>query len=1756
MRYITLILLCLSLIARADFKAPDFAFPKTVIKDAEKYLNSSDGLTQMQAVMEIVTAQSSISPDSVYAMSTFIDKLASAQSDDCARGLMLLYEASVLRSIYMQAPYKYDRVEYAGTKPSTNPADWSGAQFKQKCSQLTDSSIRLLQPWYNADIRQYSNIIEIDQNSKVYYPKLRDFIFSKAMDICPEKAQSYKDKMLAMLNPGTAEWAVWAAKQDTEADVLQKLFDSYPNGDCGAYMLWLLVSQYSYVQTIDVPDGIIDRLRDFIKAQPPTGLTDDLQRSYERFITPSVEITYNDVAGINKDFRVICRYRFANKIGVDVSHSSGDGMQARNSDFRKMFSSTRKVEYSQSVRADTLIIKFPKNGNYRISPVLDSRVCEAQGNVLATPWIPVKISGGKGFTTLVTDISTGAPAKGVKAELYNNKGSVTAALGVTSSDGLVKGIYNSREKGRTMLKLSSNKDGSVWYGEKMGYSAPYISTIKPYVTASVSMSQPVYHFGDSAKWAVVVLEKNDKDGSVSVKDNIRLSVILRDANYKAIDTLQVATDKYGRTSGAFILPDNVLAGRFSVQVLNGSDYCGGESFTVSDFKVPEIEIKRQSVVRSDTDYNFEGVVSRYSGASVSDGMVTIEIDSKVFTGTTDGNGSYKVSVPFDSVATGFYRAKITAVSPSGETATMSQALYVGKEFRVVGNAEGNYNVDHDTTLPITVEDCSGQRVTLNVKWTLTDIQTNRSSSGVCLIDSLGMHVDWRKIPASFYKLKIDPMQGHEFEGGIHGDFALYSIVHDALPDALPILVPEKSVKAYGQNATLTVGVGKSTYLYVVSGDSEPIVEHHKLSAGFHKIKIKVNNRDTQRVTVFVVNPATGQATAEYVEVENNTKPEKAVKLIVESMRDRLVPGSSEHWRVRLTDNNGQPSEGALIATIYNHSLDALASLSWTSTAFFAGNKYIRSFDIDYIHSYTEHRSSQTSMPRRRFLSIPAPKFLYEPTRAGRMMIRGGKMLTANKVESANEYEGEMSVADAVELKATTVATEAPQFVYRETDVLSAAWHPNLVFDEEGCAWLDFTVPNTVGTWALHATAWDKNAHAASIQALLTASKPLMLEMTLPRFLRQGDEAQLGATLSNMTDTVMNIIGVAEVFDPISGNTIATMDFEKAMTPNGKAYIVFPIEASENMQMIGVRMKATDGYFTDGEQSLLPILESATTVIDANSFYLNEANPTYTASIPAQLGIDDVVAIEYCQNPIWEVVKTLPGLYESIPTSSTSAASSAYAALMARGLMKKYPQIGKVLNTWLSNPEDSALVSRLVKNEDLKILRLAQTPFIASADANTARMERLALTFNDKVVNSTLSQAIGVLQKLQNSDGGFSWGSWNMVSSPWITKQVIYTLGRVKAAGFALDVPETLLDKAFKFIDKNVKPTDVLYAEVYSLYPNRRPSTLAGEQCIDAVTQSIIKGWKKFDTARKAQAALLMWNTGHKSVARQIMTSIEQFAQQDKIAGIHFGSVNSLESYATLLQAFSKISRNHEIVNGMRQWLVLQTQSRQQLACNPMYLISALLESDGQWLDMNSNTASVTIDGKAVDIDKVEVATGTFSKRIAPSTTTRTLCVQYPGGASVAYGSLVTVSARQLSEVKPQGNTELSVEKVFLVKRNGNWQESRAFVHGEQVMVQITIKAGRDLDFVTLTDQRPASFEPVNQMPEYTRYDGNPASYRVNTDTQTQFFIDRLPKGVYRYKYLVTAAIEGSYTSGIANVQSQYAPEFTARSGAEIISVKK
>ena len=162
---------------------------------------------------------------------------------------------------------------------------------------------------------------------------------------------------------------------------------------------------------------------------------------------------------------------------------------------------------------------------------------------------------------------------------------------------------------------------------------------------------------------------------------------------------------------------------------------------------------------------------------------------------------------------------------------------------------------------------------------------------------------------------------------------------------------------------------------------------------------------------------------------------------------------------------------------------------------------------------------------------------------------------------------------------------------------------------------------------------------------------------------------------------------------------------------------------------------------------------------------------------------------------------------------------------------------------------------------------------------------------------------------------------------------------------------------------------------------------------------------------------------------------------------------------------------------------------------------------------------------------------------------------------VAWGGLYWQYFEDLDKITV-ANTDVKMEKQLFIKTNTEKgpilhpiTDSKKIKIGDLITVKLIIKIDRDMEYIHLKDMRASGFEPVNVLSSY-KWQNGVGYYESTRDAATNFFIDRLPKGVYVFEYDVRANNVGDFSNGITTFQNMYAPEMSAHSEGIRVRIEK
>src|SRR5262249_46550652 len=161
---------------------------------------------------------------------------------------------------------------------------------------------------------------------------------------------------------------------------------------------------------------------------------------------------------------------------------------------------------------------------------------------------------------------------------------------------------------------------------------------------------------------------------------------------------------------------------------------------------------------------------------------------------------------------------------------------------------------------------------------------------------------------------------------------------------------------------------------------------------------------------------------------------------------------------------------------------------------------------------------------------------------------------------------------------------------------------------------------------------------------------------------------------------------------------------------------------------------------------------------------------------------------------------------------------------------------------------------------------------------------------------------------------------------------------------------------------------------------------------------------------------------------------------------------------------------------------------------------------------------------------------------------------------VAWGSVSWQYLEDVNKVTAYEGTPLTLKKTLFTKVNTKKGKVLVPVKGtvkvgDELVVRLELRVDRDMEYVHLKDARGSGTEPVNVLSSY-RYQDGLAYYETTRDRAGHSFRDSLPKGTYVFEYWTRVVHRGAYSTGMAEIQCMYAPEFNSHSQSFLLKVEE
>lgn len=1320
----------------------------------------------------------------------------------------------------------------------------------------------------------------------------------------------------------------------------------------------------------------------------------------------------------------------------------------------------------------------------------------------------------------------------------------------------------------------------------------------------------VYHPADTVKFLGIVYDI--KNNGATLQNRSDITVKLRNANFEIIDSLKFETDASGRFSGVFPLPGEGLLGSWSIG--NGNFF---QSFEVAEYAAPTIMISLEKSKSTADEIEFKGMAATYSGMPLGSAEVDYAVNyqplftpyyrnanSESFHSSvrTNAEGEYSISLPLDNINpeeyNGIFIITATVKDNAGETATSPQVRFAVKDgFTIHPAIPDKLEVGNDSiSVNVTVNDIMRLPVEKKVNYSVTDSAGNTVMAGDFISPLL--ETDFAGIPSGRYTFKFSLQEGGGEES--QATTLIYRLSDKRPPVETCVWVPQTEIMTEEGIENIEIPFGCSydgQHILCLISDSKGNSDYRWLvSDGLNfKVNIPAPAADERRFVTFIAFRNHNYESATVTLIPENQK--KKLSLKTESFRNRIAPGEKESWKFFL-EYDGTPKEGYAFAVLYDKALDAVAPLRWNTGLFIpsypnlfnaSGNSAYNSSDRFFGRSSTSPYFSEQQFG---FQTYNYPLYMngYRIYNLARSM-DSKKManLSAMKEEAVEDSAMEMAtVTESVTetpmfaagaMEEEGAATPAEDYQYRDIEHPVAFFAPMLTAGKDGTLTLEFTAPNFNTTWNLMIGAYDEQLQSARLELEAVASKPVMVKMLAPRFLRTGDKAAIAGRIYNNSQEINEIEGRFEIFNPITGEVLAKSSFGAfSLEPMGSQTVEISYQCPANLNAIGLRLFGSNDAHSDGEQTVIPVLPSSQPIVESIPFYLTPDEKGIEIALPA-FDEGETVTFKYCDNPIWQAVTALPPIIEPANETLTSLLAAFYANCTGSGLMDRNPSVRKGLEMIIKGEAgDSAFVSNLNKDRALKTVTLNNTPWVNDARSENLRLSRLNSLLEKESTDTIIDGMWKRMLTYRNNDGGWSW-CHGMKSSPWLTQTILVRLGLLKHNGY---LPEQ--DKVRNTLYSGVRYTDdrivkdyaeykgdkkgfysslLNYLYMRSLYPEL-PMGKRLDKIKDEATAYFGNNWKQLSIENKAVSAIVLHRFGKGAKASEILSSLKQFASADKRKGVWFdnleranGTAGALLTTAVVLSAFNEISPADEMIAGLRQWLLLQKLGQDwPQGYWSLDVIDALISCGKDW-NQSSGRPFISIAGSPLADDEITALTGEVNVNIPVSGKKNRKIIIRRQSSSPAWGGIISQYIAPMESVTESGSEGLRVSKEILkISESPEGVEavvSSELKTGDKVRVTLIVENDRTIDFVALTDERPACLKPTDQLSGYTVTDGI-GCYKEEGLNSTNIFFGTLPRGRHIFSYECYVRMAGEYASGVATLQSLYSPALTAHSAGAILKV--
>jgi len=696
---------------------------------------------------------------------------------------------------------------------------------------------------------------------------------------------------------------------------------------------------------------------------------------------------------------------------------------------------------------------------------------------------------------------------------------------------------------------------------------------------------------------------------------------------------------------------------------------------------------------------------------------------------------------------------------------------------------------------------------------------------------------------------------------------------------------------------------------------------------------------------------------------------------------------------------------------------------------------------------------------------------------------------------------------------------------------TAYWNAHVETDANGKAYIEVDLPDNTTTWRLMAVAVNKDTAVGDQVEEVMVTKDMLIQPMLPRFLSVGDEAKLGMTVHNTTDSDQDV--TAEIMT--EGVKFEGAAVQTTTIPANSHGNLFWETVTENTDEATVMFSVKGMGLEDAIKVSLPV----------KSYYVPEVVATSGE------------AADVAQETVFLPSDIAPDQGELAITLSASLGSGVQDAA---DYILKYP--------YWCNEQTISKVTPLVH-----LLEVAR-------DAELEEMGGYQIDTLEKLVSNGL-------QRLSNSqlpDGGWGWWSGpEYHSSPYVSAIVMD--GLISSQEFKYDIDDSVVNRGVGYLESELNDTDnSLELKAFLA------SIIARKEKVDpgVLSNLMDRRWQMSLTGRAYLLRAMQDGGGSRRDRQRLLDELTSVMDktnttahwEDSKIDWRFMS-GDITLTALMLESLTKENRRHALIPDVTRYLM---QARKDGHWGTTRENAAAVKAIVTMLKARSETKPN--ESYIVDLGDERLFEGEFKKEDLfkqvkhyvsladiPKEQDLNLKVQKSGKGSLYYNYNLKYFL-PFTEVEPM-DQGIVIDRELIDGKGKRLSDEQVEI-GDEIWVRLTVVMPATRHHVVIEDKLPAGFEPINESLATTALSNvevpslsdtieetgmDPYGYGSEAkkprslyfrrkeirDDRVVLFAETVPAGVYEYQYRVRPSIPGKFHYPPVEAFNMYMPDISGHS---------